>query len=89
MVKKEKTIEKARKDAENDYQGGGAYRAFLEMFYKNKIEEDKKMDRKTAKTFRILSMLKRCRQENKFKLYLHLLLKYNIDKEKLEEAYYD
>jgi hypothetical protein len=47
------------------------------------------MDRKTAKTFRILSMLKRCRQENKFKLYLHLLLKYNIDKEKLEEAYYD
>tara|TARA_R110002167_G_scaffold345977_1_gene556479 strand:- start:160 stop:264 length:105 start_codon:yes stop_codon:yes gene_type:complete len=34
-------------------------------------------------------MLQRCRKENKFKLYLHLLLKYNIDKEKLEEAYYD
>ena len=48
-----------------------------------------KMDNKTNKTFRILSMLQRCRKENKFKLYLHLLLKYNIDKEKLEEAYYD
>ena len=47
------------------------------------------MDNKTNKTFRILSMLQRCRKENKFKLYLHLLLKYNIDKEKLEEAYYD
>ena len=47
------------------------------------------MNRKTAKTFRILSMLKRCKIENKFKLYLHLLLKYNIDTEKLEEAYYD
>ena len=41
-MKKEKTLEKARKDAENDYQGGGAYRAFLEMFYKNKKEEDEK-----------------------------------------------
>jgi len=47
------------------------------------------MNRQTAKTFRILSMLQRCRKENKFKLYLHLLLKYKIDKEKLEEAYYD
>jgi hypothetical protein len=47
------------------------------------------MDIKTAFTFRILSMLQRCRKENKFKLYLHLLLKYKIDKEKLEEAYYD
>ena len=47
------------------------------------------MDIKTAFTFRILSMLQRCRKENKFKLYLHLRLKYKIDKEKLEEAYYD
>jgi len=47
------------------------------------------MDRETAKTFRILSILHKCRQKNKFKLYLHLLLKYKIDKEKLEEDYYD
>jgi len=39
-----KTLEELKKkaDAEEDYQGGGAYRAFLEMFYKNKIENDKK-----------------------------------------------
>ena len=48
MVKKEKTLEKVKKDAENDYQGGGAYRAFLEMFYKNKIEEDKKNGQKNS-----------------------------------------
>ena len=47
------------------------------------------MNRKTAKIFRILSMIKRCRQESKFNLYEHLIGKYNIDKEKLEEDYYD
>ena len=49
MNEKEKTLEKARKDAENDYQGGGAYRAFLEMFYKNKLEEDKKNESTDSK----------------------------------------
>lgn len=39
-----KTFEQLKKeaDAEEDYNGGGAYRAFLKMFYKNKIENDKK-----------------------------------------------
>ena len=32
-------------DQEQDYQGGGAYRAFLELFYKNK--KGKKYDPKT------------------------------------------
>jgi len=50
MVKKEKILEKARKDAENDYQGGGAYRAFLEMFYKNKKEEDAKQKHESNDT---------------------------------------
>jgi hypothetical protein len=38
-----KTFEQLKKeaDAEEDYNGGGAYRAFLKMFYKNKIENDK------------------------------------------------
>jgi len=27
-------------DQEQDYQGGGAYRAFLKLFYKNKKEKD-------------------------------------------------
>ena len=46
---KDKEIEEAKKKAENDYQGGGAYRAFLEMFYKNKLEEDKKNEQTDSK----------------------------------------
>ena len=36
-MNKEKQFEKAKEaaDQEQDYQGGGAYRAFLELFYKN------------------------------------------------------
>ena len=41
MTKDDK-VKEAKKKAEDDYQGGGAYRAFLELFYKNKIQEDKK-----------------------------------------------
>ena len=33
---------KQEADQENDYNGGGAYKAFLNLFYKNKIEDDKK-----------------------------------------------
>ena len=47
---KDKELEEAKKKAENDYQGGGAYRAFLEMFYKNKLEEDKKNEQTDSKT---------------------------------------
>ena len=41
-MNKEKQFEKAKEaaDQEQDYQGGGAYRAFLELFYKNKKEKD-------------------------------------------------
>ena len=59
MNKKEKTLEKARKDAENDYQGGGAYRAFLEMFYKNKIEEDKKNGQKNSEDVQNIKYVKK------------------------------
>jgi len=45
----DKEIEEAKKKAEDDYQGGGAYRAFLELFYKNKLEEDKKNGPKDSK----------------------------------------
>ena len=58
-MKKEKTLEKARKDAENDYQGGGAYRAFLEMFYKNKIEEDKKNGQKNSEDVQNIKYVKK------------------------------
>ena len=33
---------KEEADKEIDYQGGGAYKAFLKLFYKNIIEERKK-----------------------------------------------
>ena len=59
MNEKEKTLEKARKDAENDYQGGGAYRAFLEMFYKNKIEEDKKNGQKNSEDVQNIKYVKK------------------------------
>ena len=45
---KDKELEEAKKKAEDDYQGGGAYRAFLELFYKNKIEEDKKNETRNS-----------------------------------------
>ena len=47
---KDKELEEAKKKAEDDYQGGGAYRAFLELFYKNKLEEDKKNGSTDSKT---------------------------------------
>ena len=47
---KDKELEEAKKKAEDDYQGGGAYRAFLELFYKNKLEEDKKNESTDSKT---------------------------------------
>ncbi len=59
MNEKEKTLEKAKKDAENDYQGGGAYRAFLEMFYKNKIEEDKKNGQKNSEDVQNIKYVKK------------------------------
>ena len=47
------------------------------------------MNKQTAFTFKLLSLLKKCREKSKYDLYGKLIKKYNIDKEKLEEAYYD
>ena len=47
------------------------------------------MDKKTSFTFKLLNLLKKCREKGKYGLYDKLIKKYNIDKEKLEEAYYD
>ena len=44
---------------------------------------------KTMFTFKLLNLLKKCREKSKFELAIKLVNKYNIDKEKLEEAYYD
>mgnify|MGYP003134184885 CR=1 FL=1 len=33
-------LELAKEEADQDYQGGGAYRAFLKLFFKAKKEKD-------------------------------------------------
>tara|TARA_R100000544_G_scaffold33376_1_gene19866 strand:+ start:304 stop:456 length:153 start_codon:yes stop_codon:yes gene_type:complete len=40
-------------------------------------------------TFKLLNLIKKCRGKGKFGLAIKLVNKYNIDKEKLGEAYYD
>ncbi len=47
------------------------------------------MDSKTAFTFKLLSLIKKCKEKGKFNLYTKLINKYNIDETKLQEAYYD
>ena len=47
------------------------------------------MNRETAFTFKLLSLIKKCREKGKFNLYAKLIKKYNINKEKLQESYYD
>ena len=40
-------------------------------------------------TFKLLNLIKKCRGKGKFGLAIKLVNKYNLDKEKLAEAYYD
>jgi hypothetical protein len=47
------------------------------------------MDKQTAFTFKLLNLLKKCKEKGKYDLYGKLIKKYNIDERKLEEAYYD
>ena len=44
---------------------------------------------RTMFTFKLLNLISKCRQKGKFQLGIKLIEKYHIDKEKLEEAYYD
>ena len=81
---KERDLNKSK---DEEYQGGKAYRVMLDMFRKNKKKEDK--NSRTMFTFKLLNLIKKCREKSKYGLYDKLIKKYNIDKEKLEEAYYD
>ena len=47
------------------------------------------MNKKTKFTFKLLNLIKKCREKGRHDIYAKLIKKYNIDKEKLEEAYYD
>ena len=50
---------------------------------------EKKMKSRTDKIFQLKSILMKCREKGKFELAMKLIDKYKIDKETLEERYYD
>jgi hypothetical protein len=50
---------------------------------------EKKMKSRTDKIFQLKSILMKCREKGKFELAMKLMDKYKIDKETLEEKYYD
>ena len=56
------------------------------MYEERKAKEQKS---KTMFTFKLLNLLKKCREKGKYNLCGKLIKKYNIDKRKLEEDYYD
>ena len=45
--------------------------------------------KETAFTFKLLNLIKKCREKSKFQLASKLIDKYKIDREKLAENYYD
>jgi len=47
------------------------------------------MNKKTGFTFKLLCLIKKCREKGKFNLALKLINKYKLDKKKLQENYYD
>jgi len=50
---------------------------------------EKKVKSRTDKIFQLKSILMKCREKGKFELAMKLIDKYKIDKETLEESYYD
>ena len=50
---------------------------------------EKKMKTRTDKIFQLKSILMKCREKGKFELAMKLIDKYKINKETLEEKYYD
>ena len=59
------------------------------MYEERKAKEKEKENSKTMFTFKLLNLLKKCREKGKYNLCGKLIKKYNIDKKKLEEDYYD
>ena len=71
----------------DEYNGGKAYTKFLKLFRQNLIEQRIKMDRETAKLFRIKCIMKKCREKQRWELLAKMCYKYNI--QPVNEAYYD
>ena len=53
------------------------------------LQMDTKNKTRTDKIFQLKSILMKCREKGKFELAMKLIDKYKIDKETLEESYYD
>ena len=53
------------------------------------LQMDTKTKSRTDKIFQLKSILKKCREKGKFELAMKLIDKYKIDKETLQESYYD
>tara|TARA_R100000541_G_scaffold52685_1_gene60470 strand:+ start:183 stop:326 length:144 start_codon:yes stop_codon:yes gene_type:complete len=47
------------------------------------------MNKQTTFTFKLLNLIKKCREKGKFQLAIKIIDKYKIDREKLREDYYD
>jgi len=47
------------------------------------------MNKETAFTFKLLNLIKKCREKGKFQLASKIIDKYKIDREKITEDYYD
>ena len=45
--------------------------------------------KETGFTFKLLNLIKKCKEKGKFQLASKLIDKYKIDREKLAEDYYD
>jgi len=53
------------------------------------LQMDTKTKSRTDKIFQLKNIIKKCREKGKFELVMKLIDKYKIDKETLEESYYD
>ena len=53
------------------------------------LQMDTKTKSRIDKVFQLKSILKKCREKGKFELAMKLIDKYNINKETLQENYYD
>ena len=71
----------------DEYKGGKAYTTFLKLFRQDLIEKRIKMNRQTAKIFRIKCIMKKCREKHRWELLARMCYKY--DMQPVNEDYYD
>ena len=50
---------------------------------------EKKMKSRTDKIFQLKNVIKKCREKGKFELAMKIIDKYKINRETLQESYYD